>query len=52
MSLSSLSCVLFQPAAVIGQSAWSVQGLRGQLQGGPGDGREMQPCQQPVPEDI
>lgn len=39
-------------SAFIGQSAGSVQGFRGQLQGGPGDSGEMQPRQQPIPEDI
>ena len=38
--------------SVAGQPAGGVQGLRGQLQSGPGDGREVQPGQQPVPEDI
>lgn len=35
-----------------GQPAGSVQGLCGQLQNSSGDGREMQPSQHPVPEDI
>lgn len=44
------SCV--QPAALTGQSAGRLQSLRGQLQGGGGDGGEMQPRQPPVPEHI
>lgn len=43
---------LLQPAVFTGESAGRLQGLRGQLQGGSGDGGEMQPRQHPVPEDI
>lgn len=46
--LKSFSFCLSSP----GQPAGSVQSLRGQLQGGAGDGGEVQPGQQPVPEDL